>query len=349
MISILGQIMSSYDLPKSITEQANEFQVIQSPQTLDYSAGTNLAGLLAKLPPAFGPSLGLAKGVSPIDSVFKQEIEKMQSFREAAVNTLNRLRLVNDGMLHADDESKSALEDIKVNKLPRFLSGLYSSATSISNWLDVLLLHHEQCSRWLDKGRPNTYWLGGFERPAVMIGAIRQEAARSHRNIPGWALEDIVVYAEVTRFETALDVKGPAEDGVYAHGTFIHNGATWNKKDMKLVESSYSALLAVKGGGISGTLLPVLYIGAIPRNLLKLEDIPAFECPLYGLRVPNSRPICYISMKSVSIVFFCTFFLPNVESIRTTQFSSKYLIFMQQDDSTTKWILQGVHASCHRD
>ena len=349
LISILGQIMSSYDLPKSITEQANEFQVIQSPQTLDYSAGTNLAGLLAKLPPAFGPSLGLAKGVSPIDSVFKQEIEKMQSFREAAVNTLNRLRLINDGMLHADDESKSALEDIKVNKLPRFLSGLYSSATSISNWLDVLLLHHEQCSRWLDKGRPNTYWLGGFERPAVMIGAIRQEAARSHRNIPGWALEDIVVYAEVTRFETALDVKGPAEDGVYAHGTFIHNGATWNKKDMKLVESSYSALLAVKGGGISGTLLPVLYIGAIPRNLLKLEDIPAFECPLYGLRVPNSRPICYISMKSVSIVFFCTFFLPNVESIRTTQFSSKYLIFMQQDDSTTKWILQGVHASCHRD
>jgi len=305
MLDILGSILSI----NVVDSDSQRYSNANSTESV-------LSDLLGKIPPSFGPAAGLAKGLSPIDAVFKHEIEYQQLIRDTLSAILNRLQLIDAGLMHADEISTEALKDIKLNKVPRLLMNMASLPQMMSMWMESLLLRHEQCAKWLEKGRPHAYWLGGFERPSALIAAVRQEAARSHRATPGWALEDLMMYGEVSKLESVSDVKGTAEDGIYAYGMYLQGGGTWNKKESKLSELSFSALASAKGVGIYGLPLPVFYIGAVPRSLVKNEDLQTFECPIYASGVENAVPLCYS--------------------------------FMKTDEPATKWTLCGVYVSCNR-
>ena len=290
MLDILGSILS--------------INVVNSDSRRDSNAtsiDSFLSDLLGKIPPSFSPAAGLAKGISPIDAVFKHEIEYQQLIRDTLSAVLNRLQLIDVGLMHADEASIEALKDIRLNRVPRLLMNMASTPQTMSTWMESLLLRHEQYAKWLEKGRPHAYWLGGFERPSALIAAVQQEVARSHRATPGWALEDLIVYGEVTKLESVADVKGTAEDGIYAYGLYLQGGGTWNKKESKLSEFSFSALSSAKGVGIYGLPLPVFYIGVVPRSLVKNEDTQTFECPIYASGVENAVALCHSSMKSVRI------------------------------------------------
>ena len=148
------------------------------------------------------------------------------------------------------------------------------------------------------------------------------------------------MYAEITRFDAATDVKGPAEDGIYAHSIYLHNGAVWNKRESKLSDISFSALGIARGAGNMSSLLPVLYFGALPRHLLKREDNPTFDCPLYAFRVPKALPICLIFIKQVMNPTFHFYFIHIMDT---------KIVLCVQDEAKLKWNLRGVHASCHKE
>ena len=54
-------------------------------------------------------------------------------------------------------------------------------------WYNSLIERVDQYTAWLNKSRPNSYWLTGFFNPQGFLTAMRQEVTRSHA-ADRWAL-----------------------------------------------------------------------------------------------------------------------------------------------------------------
>ena len=67
----------------------------------------------------------------------------------------------------------------------------------------------------------------------ITIYCILQKVTRNHK---GWALDTVVLYNEVTKFENMDAVPHEPQEGVYIHGLFL-DGAAWDKRNSKLIES----------------------------------------------------------------------------------------------------------------
>lgn len=69
-------------------------------------------------------------------------------------------------------------------------------------------MRDEQYQSWLRTGRPNSFWITGFFNPQGFITAVQQEITRAHKH-ENWALDSVVIHAEVTEIENSDHVKGP--------------------------------------------------------------------------------------------------------------------------------------------
>jgi dynein heavy chain len=73
--------------------------------------------------------------------------------------------------------------------------------------------------------------MSGFFNPQGFLTAMKQEIARRHQ---GWALDDVEITTDITRWSTPEDVKeAPMDGGVYVHGLFLE-GADWDARGQKL-------------------------------------------------------------------------------------------------------------------
>ena len=104
-------------------------------------------------------------------------------------------------------------------------SGGHRDSPTIGIWFSSFLDRVEQLTTWLTKGRPHSFWLTGFFNPNGFLTATMQEVARKHQ---GWALDEVVMFNEVTKQESTELRAGP-EEGVYVHGIIL-DGAGWDKK-----------------------------------------------------------------------------------------------------------------------
>ena len=76
----------------------------------------------------------------------------------------------------------------------------------------------------------------GFFNPQGFLTAMRQETTRAHS---GWALDKVKLTNDITKMMLE-DVTGPPPSeigGIYIHGLFV-DGAGWDRKNMRLTESS---------------------------------------------------------------------------------------------------------------
>jgi dynein heavy chain len=108
-----------------------------------------------------------------------------------------------------------------------------------------------------------------------------QEVTRSRDK---WALDDVVMFTEVTKFEES-DVREAPLEGIYVHGLFLE-GCSWSKKEMSLVDSLPKQLVAP---------LPVMFITGKQRLEKKFGldgkpvDYMTYECPVYFRFDPRKR------------------------------------------------------------
>ena len=98
-------------------------------------------------------------------------------------------------------------------------------------WFDSLLSRSAQLRYWLSNGRPTVYWMPGFFNPQGFLTAMKQEISRRHH---GWALDNVQITTEITRWSAPEDVKeAPIDGGVYIHGIILE-GADWDPRGQKL-------------------------------------------------------------------------------------------------------------------
>lgn len=185
---------------------------------------------------------------------------------------------------------------------PLWLKNAWYSPT-VGIWFQSLLSRFEQFDKWIHSGRPKSFWLPGFTNGQGFLTACRQEVTRSHA---GWALDDVVVFTEVTKHDPEDVKEGPAE-GVFVHGMFL-DGCGWSKKEGKLVEAPPKVLFV----GI-----PCMWVSAVQKANKKL-DYMVYDCPVYERKDPRKRGMTAAQPNFV--------FTPEIRT----------------EDQPSKWILRGV-------
>lgn len=58
-------------------------------------------------------------------------------------------------------------------------------ASGSGSWFAGLLARHEQLHRWLNSGRPKSFWMSGFFNPQGFLTAVKQEASLGGRMMEG--------------------------------------------------------------------------------------------------------------------------------------------------------------------
>jgi dynein heavy chain len=219
----------------------------------------------------------------PLNIFLFQEVQRLQLAIDKVRQLLKIVLQAIRGEVVVTAEIMDAISSIFDARVPK--SWLFSPAgdelswlsPGLGSWFAGLMQRDTQYKTWLRNGRPSSYWMTGFFNPQGFITAIQQEITRAHKN-DNWALDEVVVHAEVSDYRTVDDVKAAPKEGAYVHGLFL-DGAAWDNKESTLTESSPKKLFAS---------LPVLLITAVQKSTRKSIETGtsygpygAYECPVY--------------------------------------------------------------------
>eukprot|EP00164_Ancoracysta_twista_P001803 GFYU01002367.1.p1 GENE.GFYU01002367.1~~GFYU01002367.1.p1 ORF type:complete len:811 (+),score=281.55 GFYU01002367.1:300-2435(+) len=216
-------------------------------------------------------------GTKPLNIHLGQEVDRLQKVISKTRSTLSDLQLAIAGTIIMSNELGSALDCIFDARVPPAWAKISWDSPTLGLWFTGLIQRAEQLSAWLYSGRPSSFWLTGFFNPQGFLTAMRQEVTRKHA---GWAMDDVVLFTEVTKHEKEEIKDGPSE-GVYIYGLFL-DGCCWDKKLNKLVDSPPKVLFSP---------LPVLYVSAVQASE-KRVDVYSYQCPCY--RTPKRTDLMYI-------------------------------------------------------
>ena len=114
---------------------------------------------------------------------------------------------------------------------------------SLGSWLQSMQNRYRQLKNWIEKDRPQSFWLPGFMRPQGFLTAVKQEVTRQNAT-QKWSLDEVEYRTEVQK-EIVTSEDGSIEgknlnkvptEGVLIHGLYLE-GAAWNKTGLHLEES----------------------------------------------------------------------------------------------------------------
>lgn len=237
-------------------------------ETRETTVARQVNEMLSRLPPPydeFEVKNRLTKDITPMNIFLRQEIDRIQKIILLVKATLSDLLLAIEGTIIMNENLRDAFDNIYDARVPKvWLNGSWTSST-LGFWFTELIERNIQFTTWCFKGRPNVFWMTGFFNPQGFLTAMRQETARAN---VGWALDKVILQNEVMKF--MLDgCKEFPKTGVYVHGLYL-DGAGWNRKDMRLQESSNKILY---------TLMPIIKIYA--NNVLDARGSRYYQCPVY--------------------------------------------------------------------
>jgi dynein heavy chain len=268
------------------------------------------ADLMEKVPPDFVVDEYMKKIRSlggldiPLNVVLFQEIQRLQRVIHKVRVTLKAMRQAIDGEVVMTQELLTNIGELFNATTPQ--SWVYTPAgdefswisSTVGLWFGLLTGRYEQNNKWLNVGRPVTYWLHGFANPQGFFTSMKQEVTRKHKN-DGWSLDDVIYHTEVTDYERIESVGKPPKEGVYVHGLFV-DGAAYSRHDRSLVESEPKKLYAN---------LPVLYVSGTTKSL-RAQRIKSgaygpngpYSCPLYRYPARTDRYyVCLVDLPTKAI------------------------------------------------
>nr|XP_039256499.1 dynein heavy chain 5, axonemal-like [Styela clava] len=262
--------------------------------------------ILGKLPDDFLPHevksrLQKMGAIQPMNIFLRQEIDRMQRVITIVRNTLIDLKLAIDGTIIMSENLRDALDQMFDARIPKAWQKVSWDSTTLGFWFTELLERHTQFHSWIFDGRPNQFWMTGFFNPQGFLTAMRQEVTRAH-TAKGWALDGVVLHNDVTRSMKEDITSPPPADigGVYVYGLYL-DGAGWDRRNMKLIESQPKVLF---------TNMPVVHVYAINTATSGKEDkdkkgaaaMNILECPVYKKpRRTDLTFIFYLKLRTVQL------------------------------------------------
>jgi dynein heavy chain len=232
----------------------------------------------------------------PLNIFLYQEVQRLQAvISKVSVTFEIVLQAIRGEVVITSEieESINLIFDARVPKLWLFnpagdeLSWL---APNLGIWYSNLVTRDAQYRSWLEKGRPGTFWLGGFFNPQGFLTSVQQEITRAHKN-ENWALDSVVVHSEITDILNSDNIKHAPKEGVYVHGLFM-DGAAWANNS--IAESAPKKLF---------TPLPVMHVTAVTKASKKsitssgdYGPFGGYECPVYKYPARTDRYIIFTVM-----------------------------------------------------
>ncbi|KAG2458178.1 DYH8 protein, partial [Polypterus senegalus] len=222
----------------------------------------------------------------PMNIFLRQELDRMQRIIGRVRTTLTDLKLAIDGTIIMSEDLRDALDNLYDARIPKLWQKVSWESATLGFWFTELLERNQQFHTWIFEGRPNQFWMTGFFNPQGFLTAMRQETTRMNVS-KGWALDSVVLYNDVTKMMKEDVTCSPPADigGVYVYGLFL-DGAGWDKKNTKLMESSPKVLF---------TLLPVVHVYAISTTSpadSKKQQGNLYSCPVY--KKPRRTDLTFI-------------------------------------------------------
>jgi len=290
------------DLTRRTAEAVNMLETILSIQPKDSGGGggetreefcTRTAQeLLSRLPPNYNKDEYRATvdkklgGRNPLNIFLIQEVDRIQKVMGLVKRNMKNLQEAIRGEIIMTSDLIECLNSMYDAKVPAHW--IVASQMELSGWgfwVADFMKRCEQYSGWLENGRPKVYWLTGWFNPQAFITAMRQEKTRSEK---GWALDNVSVRTEVIKYEHD-EVRAAPDDGLYIYGLSL-DGARWDKKMMKLVESEPKVLFVG---------LPVVHVTGVNDLEAKKERKDLYSAPTYTTKARNDiRRTMWVSLPS---------------------------------------------------
>jgi len=256
----------------------------------------------------------------PLNIFLYQEVQRLQAAITKVRDMLDIVMQAIRGEVVVTAEIMDAINAIYDARVPKVW--LYSPAGDELSWLapnlgiwySGLITRDSQYRTWLAAGRPNSFWMTGFFNPQGFLTAVQQEITRAHKN-ENWALDSVVMHADVTEIQNSENCRSSPKEGVYVHGLFM-DGAAWNTHEGSMVESEPKKLFS---------LMPLLLVIAVTKatkrqlsNSGNYGPFGAYECPVYKyparsdkyyvfsimLGTQNHKPIHWI-LRGVALLCTC--------------------------------------------
>lgn len=298
LLSKLSQIQESlpqlFDLKQAQTILSKADKALKDEQSQDLNQ-------------SLGSSSVLSETSNPYDVILWSEIRWLQSCLITVKNCVKNLQAALTGITVMTRGLDAARQSLLSDTVPEEWH-MHDTAriTSLGGWLSWIGRAHDQFHTWLHKGRPLSFWLGGFHNPKALLIALKQHSARKSKQ--RWGLDEIEIQVHVTRMQAA-DIHEQCVDGMYIHG-FRIEGCVWDWKRMEFKNDGE------EGSGSSS--MPVLHV--VPRSSAH-HGVGTYECPVYRCS------------KRGAANFITSLLLPD-----STRYTS--------GKSTGKWIRRGVALIC---
>ncbi|KAK5607192.1 Dynein heavy chain 8, axonemal [Crenichthys baileyi] len=241
-----------------------------SGETRESSVYNSAEHMLDKLPPDYVPHEVKAKlqemgALNPMNIFLRQEVDRMQRIISVVRSSLTDLKLAIDGTIIMNDNLRDILDNIFYSRVPSLWRNISWDSSTSGLWMANLVDRNEQFTKWVSKGRPNTFWMAGFFNPQGFLTAMRQEVTRANK---GWALDTVTINNKVLT-ESNEKIKAPPTEGVYVYGLHL-DGAGWNIKNIHLKEPTPKVLF---------TCMPVIHMFAVRSTAP--TDPKLYVCPIY--------------------------------------------------------------------
>ncbi|GIQ85318.1 dynein heavy chain 6, axonemal, partial [Kipferlia bialata] len=252
------------------------------------------ADLLQRLPEQLDMDTALEGLFEPLESglihslavVLKQEVQRFNNLLSVLKSSLADLRSGIKGLVVMSAQLESVFRACFIGQVPdMWTAAAYPSLKPLSSWFADLILRVEFMRSWLQKGRPESYWLSGFFFPQAslslslslslplytpnsqgFITGVLQTYARSH-SVP----IDVLAFRFMFTHKTEPEDLTPDEcvsEGVLIHGLYL-DGAYFDPDRMQLVQARQRMLFP---------RLPIVHFLPVPNWE---RDDSDYEAPLY--------------------------------------------------------------------
>jgi dynein heavy chain len=152
------------------------------------------------------------------------------------------------------------------NKVPdQWIKVSYPSVKPLGSYINDFIERLAYMARWIQKGKPGSFWISGFFFTQSFLTGVLQNFARAHK-LPIDTLQfDFAVRQELV---PEYQETGP-EDGCYCHGLFL-DGAKWSQSEQCLEDPAPRILTSE---------MPLIWFR--PTNVKQEPKALEYICPVY--------------------------------------------------------------------